>query len=101
MSLILHDCAANDVRVLPILFALVIVGARADIGVGAIVMCGTPIGERVIVGAASLVTRDNPARYIASLEEYSNGSSCVHDRRATTSSGGRLSRDASAKKRPS
>lgn len=79
MSFILHDSAANNVSGLPILFAPVVVGPRSYIGVGAIVMCGVTIGERAIVGAGSVVARDvpprtvvagNPARVIASLEEY-------------------------------
>lgn len=79
VSFILHDSAANNVSGLPILFAPIVVGPRAYIGVGAIVLCGVAIGERAIVGAGSVVTSDvaprtvvagNPARMIGSLADY-------------------------------
>lgn len=37
------------------------VGRGASIGSGAVIMCGITIGERAIVGAGAVVTRDVPA----------------------------------------
>ena len=55
------------------------VGNRVYIGVNTILLPGVTIGDNVIIGAGSVVTKDlksngvyagNPARYIKSFEEY-------------------------------
>ena len=40
------------------------VGRGASIGSGAVIMCGITIGERAIVGAGAVVTRDVPAEAV-------------------------------------
>lgn len=54
------------------------VGRGASIGSGATLLCGVTVGERAIVGAGSVVTRDvpphsvvagNPARVIRKIQE--------------------------------
>lgn len=51
------------------------------IGSGSIILCNVTIGDNVIIGAGSVVTKNlasngiyvgNPARYICSFEEYGN-----------------------------
>ena len=41
-----------------------VVGRRASIGSGAVIMCGVDIGEGALVGAGAVVTRDVPGRAI-------------------------------------
>lgn len=54
-----------------------IVGRRASIGSGAVLLCGITVGENAVIGAGSVVTRNvppdsvvagNPARVIKSLK---------------------------------
>ncbi len=55
------------------------IGNCVFIGLNSIVLCNTTIGDNVIIGAGSVVTRDvpsnsvyagNPAKFICSFEEY-------------------------------
>lgn len=41
-----------------------VIGKRCFIGANAIIMCGITIGDEVIVGAGSVVTKDVPSRCI-------------------------------------
>lgn len=55
------------------------IGSRVFIGMNAIITCGVTIGDDVVIGAGSVVTRDcpsggvyagNPAKLIMSIEEF-------------------------------
>lgn len=57
----------------------VIIGNNVFIGAGSVVLCNTRIGDDVIIGANSLVSKDlpsngvyagNPAKFICTFEEY-------------------------------
>ena len=57
----------------------VIIGNNVFIGMNAVILPGVTIGDHVIIGAGSIVTKDcpsggvyagNPARYIMSIEEF-------------------------------
>jgi maltose O-acetyltransferase len=59
--------------------APVVIGARAFVGAGALVLPGVTIGADAVIGAGSVVTRDipagvvavgNPARVIGNTEEF-------------------------------
>jgi acetyltransferase-like isoleucine patch superfamily enzyme len=59
-----------------------IVGRRASIGSGAVVLCGLTIGEAAVVGAGAVVTRDvpegtvvagNPARVLRTIDLAAEG----------------------------
>ena len=65
---------------------MTIIGNNVFIGMNAIVLNGVEIGDNVIIGAGSVVSRDcpsnsvyagNPAKYVCSLEEYYN-KCCEH-----------------------
>lgn len=55
------------------------IGSRVFIGMNAVITCGVKIGDDVVIGAGSIVTRDcpsrgvyagNPAKLIMSIEEF-------------------------------
>lgn len=55
------------------------IGNNVFIGIGATILCGVTIGDDVVIGAGSIVTRDlpsggvyagSPARRVCSIEEY-------------------------------
>lgn len=55
------------------------IGSRVFVGAGSIILPGVTIGRNTIIGAGSVVTRDvpdncvyagNPARYICSIEDF-------------------------------
>lgn len=59
----------------------VTIGNDVYVGLNSIILCNTKIGNKVIIGAGSIVTKDipdnsvyagNPARYICSYDEYMN-----------------------------
>src|ERR1043166_6024375 len=57
-----HDFSRPD---LPLVTAKITIGADAFVGARALVMPGTPVGPRIIIGACSVVTHDVPADVIA------------------------------------
>lgn len=79
-----HDGGIHAIRDLPeykyvVKFGAISVGAHSFIGYGAIIMPGVKIGERCIIGAGAVVTKDIPdhsvavgvpARVISTTEEY-------------------------------
>ena len=73
-----HDASTNVVGCGTRL-GRVVIGSNVFIGTGATILCNTRIGDDVVVGAGSVVTRDLPAggvyagcpaRRICSTEEY-------------------------------
>ena len=63
--ILLHDSALNNVLGLPIKFGKVVIGRESYIGANCTIQCGVRIGEKAIVGAHSLVTKDIPDGTVA------------------------------------
>jgi acetyltransferase-like isoleucine patch superfamily enzyme len=63
--IMLHDSAMNNVCGAPIKVGRVIVGSNSYVGVNSTILCGVRIGEKAIVGAGSVVTRDIPDETVA------------------------------------
>lgn len=75
-----HDGAPNMLGLkIPTTIRETIIGDHVFLGVNALVLCGVKIGDNVIIGAGSVVTKDvpsgqvwagNPARFIETIDEY-------------------------------
>lgn len=65
VALLLHDSALNNVLGEPVEFAPVLLRRNCYLGANTTVTCGVEIGERALIGACSLVTRDIPAEVYA------------------------------------
>lgn len=75
-KIILHDSSLNNVDNFEVLYGNVIIGRKAYIGAGSIILPGVVVGENTIVGAGSLVKgvlkansvyAGNPAKYLGSV----------------------------------
>jgi putative colanic acid biosynthesis acetyltransferase WcaF len=69
-----HDYADPD---FPLIHGTIVIGKKAWVAARAIVLMGTTIGDRTVIGAGSVVTRDlppdsvcvgNPARIVKKIE---------------------------------
>ena len=80
VTILAHDASTNVVESCTKL-GRVEIGNNVFIGTHSIILCNTHIGDNVVVGAGSLVTKDLPsngvyagvpAKWICSIEEYRN-----------------------------
>jgi acetyltransferase-like isoleucine patch superfamily enzyme len=65
VSILLHDSSLNNILGTPVKFGRVTLRRNCYIGANTTILCGVEIGERALVGAASLVTHDIPADMLA------------------------------------
>lgn len=64
-AILLHDSALNNVLGEPVKFGAVTLRRECYVGANATILCGVEVGERAVIGAASLVTDDVPAGAVA------------------------------------
>ena len=78
VRILAHDSSVEKAGV-PAKLGRVDIGSNVFIGAKSLILCDTRIGDHVIIGAGSVVTKDiasnsvvagNPARYICSFEEF-------------------------------
>ena len=78
VRILAHDSSVEKAGV-PAKLGRVDIGSNVFIGAKSLILCDTRIGDRVIIGAGSVVTRDiasnsvvagTPARYICSFDEF-------------------------------
>ena len=86
VSIIAHDYSWENLRyycneILPSGGKKIVIGNNVFLGIRSILLRGVTIGDNVIVGAGSVVTKDlpsnticagNPAKVIGTMDEYSN-----------------------------
>jgi acetyltransferase-like isoleucine patch superfamily enzyme len=65
VRIILHDSSLNNIYGIPVKFGKVTIRKGAYIGARSTILPGVEIGERAIVGASSLVTKDIPSASVA------------------------------------
>jgi hypothetical protein len=65
VRVILHDSALNNLYGIPVKFGKVIIRRKAYIGARSTILPGVEIGEKAIIGAGSLVTKNVPAGRVA------------------------------------
>lgn len=81
VKILAHDAGMGYFTNGSVKIGIVEIGNNVFIGQGVTILCNTRIGDNVVIGAGSVVTGDvpsgtvyagNPARFIKSIEEFTN-----------------------------